>query len=121
MVKHGSRDEQEYPCTDTKCKTKGKSYKTLKELNKHIKQCHSEVLIKCDHCGSEMKAFSMRVHLELACASNPARKPRERVRCPECSNVVLRQGLPRHMEGHNQSADIESLLDQPEVVEDEED
>jgi len=118
MVKHGSQDEQKYPCTDSKCKTKGKSFKNAKELNKHVKECHSEVIVKCEHCGSELKESSLRVHLELACTSNPARRPREKVRCPKCSNVVLRQGFPRHMEGHGQSADIESFLDQLEVVDD---
>jgi len=120
MVKHGSQDEQKYSCNDSNCKSKRKNFKTPKELNKHMRRSRSELFIKCEHCGSELKAFSMRVHLELAFASNPARKPRQRVRYPECSDVVLRQGFPRHMEGHNQSADIESSLDQLEVIEDEE-
>jgi len=97
MVKHGAQDEQKYPCTDSKCKIKGKSFKDAKELNKHIKECHSEVFINCEHCSSELKEFSIRVHLELACTSNPVRRPKKRVRCPNCSNIVLRQGFPRHI------------------------
>ena len=81
IVKYSSRTSRSILTVIVgECKIEGKSFKNTKELDKHIRKYHSEVLIKCEYCGSELKESSLRVHLELACASNPARRPRERVR-----------------------------------------
>jgi len=112
MVKHGSASQQLHPCSYC-----GKGFKSVRDVNKHERDVHTEDEIKCEYCGSGMKPASLVHHHKYGCVDSPTFKIGERVQCPDCTATPRRQNFGRHMKVHKRNIEIASILEGLEAIE----